>query len=200
MSVKSGERKHQILQALAALLESPHRIKITTAALAAQLGMPESSLYKHFSSKFKMFEALIEFIEQTLFALINKILQEEECGEKQIERILVLLLGFSQRNPGMTRILIGDALVTENECLQLRINRLHDRLEATLKQALRFAMTEQKISATLDVSAQAELLMCYVVGNWFQFVKSGFKRDPLENWAAQRPVLFPRELYGEAII
>ncbi len=200
MSVKSGERKHQILQALAALLESPHRIKITTAALAAQLGMPESSLYKHFSSKFKMFEALIEFIEQTLFALINKILQEEECGEKQIERILVLLLGFSQRNPGMTRILIGDALVTENECLQLRINRLHDRLEATLKQALRFAMTEQKISATLDVSAQAELLMCYVVGNWFQFVKSGFKRDPLENWAAQRPVLFPRELYGEAVI
>ncbi|MEK6735840.1 MAG: nucleoid occlusion factor SlmA [Pseudomonadota bacterium] len=200
MSVKSGERKHQILQALAALLESPHRIKITTAALAAQLGMPESSLYKHFSSKSKMFEALIEFIEQTLFALINKILQEEECGEKQIERILVLLLGFSQRNPGMTRILIGDALVTENECLQLRINRLHDRLEATLKQALRFAMTEQKISATLDVSAQAELLMCYVVGNWFQFVKSGFKRDPLENWAAQRPVLFPRELYGEAII
>lgn len=200
MSVKSGERKHQILQALAALLESPHRIKITTAALAAQLGMPESSLYKHFSSKSKMFEALIEFIEQTLFALINKILQEEECGEKQIEQILVLLLGFSQRNPGMTRILIGDALVTENECLQLRINRLHDRLEATLKQALRFAMTEQKISATLDVSAQAELLMCYVVGNWFQFVKSGFKRDPLENWAAQRPVLFPRELYGEAII
>lgn len=200
MSVKSGERKHQILQALATLLENPHRIKITIATLATQLGMPESSLYKHFPSKSKMFEALIEFIEQTLFALINKILQEEECGKKQIERILLVLLGFSQRNPGMTRILIGDALVTENECLQLRINRLHDRLEATLKQALRFAITEQKINPVLDVSAQAELLMCFVVGSWSQFVKSGFERDPLKNWTAQRLILFPGELYGEAVI
>ena len=141
-----------------------------------------------------MFEALIEFIERTLFVLINKILQEEQCGVKQIENLLLLLLGFSQKNPGMTRILIGDALVNENEHLQLRINQLHDRLEATLKQALRFAVGERQINANSDVTAQANLFMCFVIGRWYQFVKSGFSRDPLANWEVQRLTLLPPEL------
>jgi len=194
MSVKSNERKDQILQALAEMLEHPQRVKITSAALAAQLKISESSLYRCFSSKSKMFEALIEFIERTLFVLINKILQEEKCGVKQIESLLLLLLGFSQKNPGMTRILIGDVLINENEYLQLRINQLHDRLEITLKQALRFAVNEHKINVDLDVVNHANLLICYVIGRWYQFVKSGFKRDPIENWETQRLTLLSSKL------
>lgn len=194
MPVKSNERKDQILQALAEMLEHPRKVKITTAALAARLKISESSLYRCFSSKSQMFEALIEFIERTLFVLINKILQEEKCGSQQIERLLLLLLGFSQKNPGMTRILTGDALVNENEYLQSRINQLHDRLEATLKQALRFAVSEHKINAHFDVTAQANLFMCFVIGRWYQFVKSEFGRDPLENWEVQRLTLLPSEL------
>ncbi len=176
------------------MLEHPQQIKITTGALAAQLGVSESSIYRCFSNKSQMFEALIGFIEQTLFALINKILQEEQCGVKQIENLLLLLLGFSQKNPGMTRILIGDALVNETAHLQLRINQLHDRLEATLKQALRFAVGEHQINANLDVAVQANLFMCFVIGRWYQFVKSGFRRDPLINWEAQRLILLPPQL------
>lgn len=141
-----------------------------------------------------MFEALIEFIERTLFLLINKIQQDDNCDTKQIEKLLLLLLGFSQKNPGMTRILIGDVLVNENEHLQLRINQLHDRLEATLKQALRFAVSEHKITTNLDVAAQANLFMCFVVGRWYQFVKSEFERDPLAKWEVQRLSLLPAEL------
>lgn len=176
------------------MLEYPQRKRITTAALAAQLEISESSLYRCFSNKSQMFEALIEFIERTLFVLINKILQEENCGIKQIEKLLLLLLGFSQKNPGMTRILIGDVLVNENEHLQLRINQLHDRLEATLKQALRFAVSEQQIKTNFDAAAQANLFMCFVVGRWYQFVKSEFRRDPLANWEVQRLNLLPAEL------
>lgn len=176
------------------MLEHPQQIKITTGVLAAQLGISESSIYRCFSNKSQMFEALIEFIEQTLFVLINKILQEEQCGVKRIENLLLLLLGFSQKNPGMTRILIGDVLVNENAHLQLRINQLHDRLEATLKQALRFAVGEHQINANLDVAVQANLFMCFVIGRWYQFVKSGFRRDPLVNWEAQRLILLPPQL------
>lgn len=193
-SVKSNERRDQILQVLAGILEHPQQIKITTGVLAAQLGISESSIYRCFSSKSQMFEALIEFIERTLFVLINKILQEERCGIKQIENLLLLLLGFSQKNPGMTRILVGDALVNENEHLQLRISQLHDRLEATLKQALRFAVSERQINASLDVVAQANLFMCFVIGRWYQFVRSGFRRSPLINWEVQRLILLPPPL------
>ncbi|MBP6366246.1 MAG: nucleoid occlusion factor SlmA [Nitrosomonas sp.] len=190
---KSNERSDQILQALAAMLEHPQRVRITIAALAAQLGVSESSLYRCFHNKSAMFEALIEFIERTLFVLINKILQEEPCGVQQIESLLLLLLGFSRKNPGMTRILIGDVLINENEHLQLRINQLHDRLEATLKQALRFAVREHRINGNCDVTAQANLLMCFVVGRWHQFVKSGFMRDPVANWNVQRLIVLPPE-------
>ena len=154
--------------------------------MAAKLDVSEAALYRHFASKAQMFEGLIEFIEQTLFSLINKLTAEEKNGIRQIEGILSLLLGFAKKNPGMTRVLIGDALVNENDRLQARINQLHDRLEATLKQALRFAASEQEITSRLDAAAQANLLMCYVTGRWHQFAKSGFKRDPLEYWEAQR--------------
>ena len=189
MSAKPGERKHQILQTLAEMLENPRAEKITTAALAAKLDVSEAALYRHFASKAQMFEGLIEFIEQTLFSLINKLTAEEKGGIKQIEGILSVLLGFARKNPGMTRVLIGDALVNENDRLQARINQLHDRLEATLKQALRFAVGQKEIAADLDATAQANLLMCYVMGRWQQFAKSGFKRDPMEYWEAQRSAL-----------
>jgi len=187
MASKPGERKLQILQVLAQMLENPHSEKITTAALAAKLQVSEAALYRHFASKAQMFEGLIEFIEQTLFGLINKIGTEETLGVKQIEAILSLLLGFVQKNPGMTRVLIGDALVHENERLQARINQLHDRIEATLKQALRIAVSQQELPSGLDAAAKANLLLAYVIGRWHQFAKSGFRRDPKEFWEVQWP-------------
>jgi len=193
-SVKSSEKKDQILQALAELLEHPQRIKITTAALAVKLGVSQSSIYRCFSNKSQMFEALIEFIEKTLFVLINKILQEEHPATKKIENLLLLLLGFSRKNPGLTRILVNDVLINENEHLQLRVNQLHDRLEATLKQALRFAASEGQINRNVDVTARANLLLCFVIGRWYQFVKSEFERDPLTDWEVQRLTLLPSEL------
>ncbi|PTR06319.1 TetR family transcriptional regulator [Nitrosospira sp. Nsp5] len=194
MSAKPGERRDQILRVLAQMLEEPRPVKITTAALAVKLDVSEAALYRHFASKAQMFEGLIEFIEATLFSLINRWTAEEKSAMRQIEGILSLLLGFAQKNPGMTRVLTGDALINENDRLQLRINQLHDRLEATLKQVLRFAVSEGEIPANLDVSAQANLLMCYVAGRWHQFAKSGFKRDPMEYWEAQR-----RELLSCAV-
>ena len=186
MAAKPGERKMQILQTLAEMLQKPQSEKITTAALAARLDVSEAALYRHFASKAQMFEGLIEFIEQTLFGLINKITAEEQSGYKQIEAILPMLLGFAQKNPGMTRVLIGDALVNENERLQARINQLHDRIEATLRQSLRIAVSEQEMSSDIDTNAHANVLLCYVIGRWHQFAKSGFKRGPMEYWDAQR--------------
>ena len=196
VAARAGDRKDQILQALAEMLEGPRAEKITTAALAARLGVSEAALYRHFASKAQMFEGLIEFIEKTLFSLINKLITEEKSGTRQVEGIVSLLLGFSRKNPGMTRVLIGDALINENDRLQLRINQLHDRLEATLKQALRFGASEGEVCTGLDASAQANLLMCFVTGRWHQFAKSGFKRDPLEPWEAQRKALFSSPVPG----
>jgi len=127
---KPGERRLQILQTLAAMLQEPQPEKITTAALAARIGVSEAALYRHFSSKAQMFEGLIEFIEQTLFGLIARITADTPSPAAQIEAILSMLLNFAAKNPGMTRVLIGDALVHENERLQKRINQLHDRIEA----------------------------------------------------------------------
>jgi TetR/AcrR family transcriptional regulator len=185
MAAKTGQRKAQILQTLAQMLEVPAAEKITTAALAARLDVSEAALYRHFSGKAQMFEGLIEFIEQTLFALINKISTEEKSGVRQTEAMVAMLLGFAQKNRGMTRVLTGDALVNEDARLQARINQLYDRVEAALKQALRFGATQQEIAADVDVAAQANLLMSYVTGRWHQFAKSGFRRDPLELWAKQ---------------
>lgn len=189
MPIKPGERKLQILQVLAEMLENPRAERITTASLAAKLEVSEAALYRHFASKAQMFEGLIDFIEQTLFSLINKLITDEKNGVRQIDGILSLLLGFAKKNPGMTRVLIGDALVNENDRLQVRINQLHDRLEATLKQAIRFSAGESEIVSGQDAGAQANLMMCYVIGRWHQFAKSGFKRDPLEYWEMHRQEL-----------
>lgn len=185
MAGRTGERKDQILQTLAQMLENPSGEKVTTAALAARLSVSEAALYRHFKGKAQMFDGLIEFIEQTLFALINKITSEEKSGVRQLEAIMGVLLGFAQKNRGMTRVLIGDALVNEDERLQARINQLHDRLEAALRQALRFGVTQNEIAAETDVAAEANLLLSFVTGRWHQFAKSGFKRDPAELWAKQ---------------
>lgn len=171
---KPGERRTQILQALAAMLQEPQAEKITTAALAARVGVSEAALYRHFSSKAQMYEGLIEFIEQTLFGLIAHITAESASPVRQIEAILDVLLTFAHKNPGMTRVLIGEALVHENERLQKRINQLHDRIEAQLRQCLRFhGGTHAAFSGPL-----ANLLQCMIVGRWHQYAKSGFNRDP----------------------
>lgn len=180
-----GERKLQILQTVAGMLEQPKGEKITTAALAARLELSEAALYRHFASKAQMFEGLIEFIEQTVFGLVNKITAEETDGLKQVEGILGLLLGFAQKNRGMTRVLIGDALVNEDERLQQRINQFLGRIETTLKQSLRIATTQGKLDTDADIGAHANLLLCYVVGRWQQFGKSGYARDPMEQWPQQ---------------
>ncbi|HXZ96571.1 MAG TPA: nucleoid occlusion factor SlmA [Burkholderiales bacterium] len=185
MSGRHGERKLQILQTLAEMLQNPRAEKITTAALAGKLDVSEAALYRHFASKAQMFEGLIEFIEESIFGLINKITTDEKSGVKQLEAIITMLLSFAKKNPGMTRVLIGDALVNENDRLQARINRLHDRLEASIKQALRFATSQNELPADTDATAQANLLMCYVTGRWHQYAKSGFKREPMEHWAGQ---------------
>ncbi len=182
---RTSDRKNQILQTLAQMLEGPAAGKITTAALAKRLDVSEAALYRHFSGKAQMFEGLIEFIEQTLFALINKITTEEKSGLRQCESSIGVLLVFAQKNRGMTRVLIGDALVNEDEKLQVRINQLHERLEATLRQSLRFAMGVNEIAADVDAAAQANLIMSFVTGRWHQFAKSGFRRDPAENWGRQ---------------
>lgn len=185
MPAKHGERKLQILQTLAQMLQNPRAEKITTAALAAKLDVSEAALYRHFASKAQMFEGLIEFIEESIFGLINKITTDEKSGVKQLEAMLTMLLGFAEKNPGMTRVLIGDALVNEDDRLQTRINQMHDRLEASIKQALRFASNQNELPTDMDAAAQANLLMCYVTGRWHQYAKSGFKRKPMEYWAEQ---------------
>ncbi len=182
---RSGERKTQILQTLAQMLEGPAAERITTAALAARIEVSEAALYRHFKGKADMFAGLIDFTEQTLFSLINKITSEEQNGLRQTEAVINMLLGFAQKNRGMTRVLIGDALVNEDEALQARINQIHDRLEAALRQALRFAITQKEIAEDVDPAAQANALMSFVAGRWHQYAKSGFRRDPMEHWQKQ---------------
>ncbi|MPS49855.1 MULTISPECIES: nucleoid occlusion factor SlmA [Methylobacillus] len=191
MALKPGERKQQILETLAKMLESPKREKITTASLAAKLDVSEAALYRHFPSKARMFDGLIEFIEQTLFGLINKITSEEEEGLRQARRIVTILLLFAEKNHGMTRVLIGDALVNEDPALQTRINQLFDRIESTLKQSLRIAETQT--GRKFDPESQANLLLCFVIGRWHQFAKSGFKRKPMEYVQQQLTLLYGLE-------
>ena len=182
---KPGERRLQILQTLAEMLETPKGDRITTASLAAKLKVSEAALYRHFASKAQMFEGLIEFIESTLFGLINQISTHEEDGFKQLRQILTMLLSFAERNPGMTRVLIGDALVTEDERLQARINQLIDRLELSIKQSFRTAVAQGRLPPETDPGARANLLLSYVQGRWLRFAKGGFKRSPMEGLDGQ---------------
>ena len=188
MARRSGERRLQILQTLAAMLENPRAEKVTTAALAARLDVSEAALYRHFASKAQMFEGLIEFIESTLFTLINRISAETPDGALQAQQIVGVLLGFADKNPGMTRVLIGDALVNEDTRLQARINQLVDRIEAALRQALRIAQAAGDWPG--DPNADANVLVAFVLGRWQLFAKSGFKRGPQDGWDEQRKFLF----------
>lgn len=187
---KPGERRVQILQALATMLEQPGAERITTAALAARLAVSEAALYRHFASKAQMFEGLIEFIEHTVFSLVNQIAERERAadtppagaGTRQASSLVAMLMQFAEKNPGMTRVMVGDALVFENERLQQRMNQFFDKIEATLKQSLR-AAAESSGSATpsADTQVRASVLTAFVVGRLQRFARSGFRRLPSEH-------------------
>ncbi|HET6828967.1 MAG TPA: nucleoid occlusion factor SlmA [Ramlibacter sp.] len=176
---KPGERRVQILQALATMLEQPGADRITTAALAARLEVSEAALYRHFASKAQMFEGLIEFIEQSVFTLINQITEREAPGSGQAARIVAMLVQFAEKNPGMTRVMVGDALVYENERLQQRMNQFFDKVEASLKQCLRGE--GDGATPTLEAQVRASMLTAFVVGRLQRFARSGFKRTPSEH-------------------
>ena len=178
-NTKPGERKLQILQALAGMLENPKGEKITTAALAARLGVSEAALYRHFASKAQMYEGLIEFIETSIFTLINQITQGEESGRNQALSIASVLLDFAEQNAGMTKVLIGDALVNEDERLQQRMNQFVERVELALRQAWKLAATQGEI-ADSQASARASMMMAFVMGRWHRFAKSGYQQRPAE--------------------
>ena len=177
-----GERRLEILKALAQMLEQPKWGKITTAALAEKLGVSEAALYRHFASKAQMYEGLIEFIENSVFTLANKITADESDGNRQAEKLLEMLLAFAEKNPGMVRVMTGEALVGEHERLQTRMNQFYDRVEATLKQSLRAASDG-------DAAARAALLTRYAVGSLHQYAKSGFAKKPTEAYGAQKKIL-----------
>ncbi|HWY72039.1 MAG TPA: nucleoid occlusion factor SlmA [Burkholderiaceae bacterium] len=186
---KPGARRLQILQTLASMLEDPRGEKVTTAALAAKLDVSEAALYRHFASKAQMFEGLIEFIETTIFGLINDISGKETSGLRQTRRIVQMLLEFAQTNRGMTRVLIGDALVNENDRLQDRMNQMLERIEASLRQSLRVAVSQGEMPADLDTGARASLAIAYVLGRWHRFAKSGFRKQPTDGLDVQLTLL-----------
>ncbi|MBS0404830.1 MAG: nucleoid occlusion factor SlmA [Proteobacteria bacterium] len=179
---KPGERREQILQALAAMLEQPGAERITTAALAARLQVSEAALYRHFASKAQMFEALIDFIESSVFGLVNQIAAREPAGAAQAARITAMVLQFGERNPGMTRVMVGDALVGEHERLQARMNQLFDKLEAALRQSLRdgAAQDDGTLTPEADAKLSASLLVAFIAGRLQRFARSGFRRSPSE--------------------
>src|SRR3954469_21469715 len=179
---KPGERRGQILQALATMLEQPGAERITTAALAARLDVSEAALYRHFASKAQMFEGLIEFIEQTVFTLANQINERETAGRVQAQKVITVLLQFGEKNPGMTRVMVGDALVFENDRLLTRMNQFFDRIESQLRQSLRAAAEAAGSSTpTVDANAQASVLTAFAVGRLQRYARSGFKRVPTEH-------------------
>lgn len=179
---KPGERRIQILQTLASMLEQPGAERITTAALAAKLDVSEAALYRHFASKAQMFEGLIDFIESSVFTLVNQIGERESDSSVQVRKVLTVLLQFGEKNPGMTRVMVGDALVFENERLLARMNQFFDRIESQLRQSLR-ATAEAAGSATptVDANAQASVLTAFAVGRLQRYARSGFKRSPTEH-------------------
>ena len=185
---KPGERRVQILQALAAMLEQPGAERITTSALAARLSVSEAALYRHFASKAQMFEGLIDFIEQAVFTLVQQITGREvpdaepsaEVGKRQAARIVAVLLQFGERNPGMVRVMVGDALVFEHERLQQRLNQFFDRIESSLRQCLRQA-TAGSATPTVDAQVAASVLTAFAVGRLQGYARSGFRRLPTEH-------------------
>ena len=175
----------QILQALASMLEQPGVERITTSALAARLEVSEAALYRHFASKAQMFEGLIDFIEQSVFTLVNQIIEREPVQVVRVRKLVVMVLQFAEKNPGMTRVMAGDALVFENERLQERMNQFFDKLESTLKQSLREAAALDGAAApTVDAQVRASVITTFMIGRLHRFSRSGFKRLPSEHLEA----------------
>jgi len=189
---KPGERRVQILQALAGMLEQPGAERITTSALAAKLEVSEAALYRHFASKAQMFEGLIEFIEQSVFTLVNQIIERESVHAVRVRKLVAMVLQFAEKNPGMTRVMAGDALVFENERLQERMNQFFDKLESTIKQSLREAAAQDNAAApTLDAQVRASVVTAFMIGRLQRFSRSGFKRLPSEHLEASLALLLP---------
>ena len=178
-------RKELILRSLARMLETSPGTRITTASLADQVGVSEAALYRHFPSKTKMFDDLIKFIEETLFSRISRVLKEEQSTDVRCYKILTLILTFCEKNPGLTRLLTGDALVGETEALRMRISRFYDRIESQLKQVLREAQIRENLRPSASPAAIANLLLASAEGRLLQFVRREFKQSPLENWDIQ---------------
>ena len=179
------DRRQQILEILARELESHPGSRITTAALARAVGVSEAALYRHFSSKAKMFEALIDFAEESVFGLVNRILENEQGVEARCEQILKVLLGFSQKNPGITRVLLGDALVGENERLRIRVAKFFERVETQLKQVLREANLSDGPRAAASIDVTANQMVAFIEGKMSQYVRSNFSRGPASSWEDQ---------------
>jgi TetR/AcrR family transcriptional regulator len=183
--MKPGQRREQILQTLAGMLEQPGTERITTALLAAKLDVSEAALYRHFASKAQMFEGLIDFIEHSLFSLINQIAEREGDGATKAARMVTVLLQFGEKNPGMARVMVGDALVFENERLHQRMNQLFERIESALRQVLRAAAEANKSATpTADAQVRAAALVAFALGQLQRFARSGFKRSPLDHLEA----------------
>jgi len=189
MSPRKSQRRQQILEALAQMLEASPGSRITTAGLARQVGVSEAALYRHFPSKTKMFEGLIEFIEETLFSRINLILTEEPTAALRCEKMIMLLLVFTERNPGLTRILTGDALAGETDRLHARVAKLFERFETQLKQVIREAELREGLRPSISLPAASNLLMSAAEGRISQYVRSGFQRRPTTDWASQWQLL-----------
>jgi TetR/AcrR family transcriptional regulator len=189
MPPRKSQRRQQILEALAQMLEASPSDRVTTAGLARQVGVSEAALYRHFPSKSKMFEGLIEFIEDTLFSRVKIILSEEQTASVRCEKMLLLLLAFTERNPGITRILTGDALAGESERLHLRVAQLFDRFETQLKQVIREAEIREGLRPVIPLPAAANLLMATAEGRISQYVRSGFQRPPTADWKQQWQLL-----------
>ena len=183
--MKPGQRREQILQTLAGMLEQPGTERITTALLASKLDVSEAALYRHFASKAQMFEGLIDFIEHSLFSLINQIAEREGDGAQKAARMVTVLLQFGEKNPGMARVMVGDALVFENERLHQRMNQLFERMESALRQVLRAAAEANKSATpTADAQVRAAVLVAFALGQLQRFSRSGFKRSPLDHLEA----------------
>ncbi len=168
----------QILQTLAGMLEQPGSERVTTAALAAKLEVSEAALYRHFASKAQMFEGLIDFIEQSVFTLVNQIAEREQLGANQAAKVVTMLVQFAEKNPGMTRVMVGDALVFENDRLQQRMNQFFDKIESALRQCLR---NNDSATPTVDAQVRAAALTAFVMGRLQRFARSGFRRLPSEH-------------------
>lgn len=184
-SGQRGERKQQILQQLVKMLEDNPGERVTTARLAAEVGVSEAALYRHFPSKTKMFEGLIEFIEETVFSRVNQVMKEDLSAIRQCEVVLSLILHFVERNPGFTRLLTGEALTGETDRLRQRISQFFERLETQIRQILREAELREGIRPVLPVNSAASLLLAYAEGRIAQFARSNFKKSPTEHWDEQ---------------